>query len=472
MLTSSHLAQRTIIVWLSVLATLVLWAGCKWWFADWFQDPFKYPAKAASLSATVLMCWCVVLSARFKVLEDFFGGLDKVYQVHKRLGRVIVPLVALHPLFLAAHRLPDVPSFLAYLWFEPAGTDLAGKNLGVVLLALMAALTWVTIRRRLAYHVWKRTHEWFGAALALTVAHVLLVDADIAAYPPLRAWMYLLMAVACACYVFIRFLYGTLGPRWGYRVARVEPAGDILEVTFAARGPAMDFKPSQFVYLVVRRQGITPEPHPYSIASGYRTDGSFKLGIRQAGDHTRTLSRLEPGDPVDVYGPYGRFSDPFLDSGDDCVFIGGGIGITSFIGMWHVALHSEERTGGEKLAAVLRRVHPELSDDWRSPRVALFYVCRDETDASFDDDIRREVARSPLGTLDELERQGHLYELHLSARAGRFTATRVVERVGQGALGRRFFLCGPTPMVESLSSQLVAMGVAKTRIVVEDFNLV
>lgn len=474
MLTISHLRQRMFPVWLSVAVTLALWLGSKWIYADWFADPFKYPAKAASLVSTVLLCWCVILSARWKAAEDYFGGLDKVYQVHKRLGKWAAILILAHPLFLAAHRLPDLGAYLSYLWFEPSGYDhyLLGKNVGVAALLPLVALTAMSLRRRVAYDVWKRLHEWMGLVLGLTVVHVWLVDADIAAYPLLGLWMYSVMALAVGSFVYIRFLYDRLGPRHACTVSSVERAGDIREFTFAPQGPPMDFKPSQFVYLVVRKPGITPEPHPYSIASGFTLSGVFKLGIKESGDHTRSLALLEPGDPVDVYGPYGRFSDRFLDSRRDCVFIGGGIGVTPFMGMWHVALHTEERVVRDQVNARLRRVHPEIVDDWKSPRVAMFYVCRTREEASFDDDIRREVEQSPVGTLEGLESQGHRYELYLSSEQGRFRVAHVAERLGASLTERNVFLCGPTPLVEAVAGGLHALGVPARQIIVEDFNLV
>ncbi|MDZ7762048.1 MAG: hypothetical protein U5L00_17570 [Desulfovermiculus sp.] len=70
------------------------------------------------------------------------------------------------------------------------------------------------------------------------------------------------------------------------------------------------------------------------------------------------MSRLEPDDPVTVYGPYGLFSAPFLTAERDCLFIGGGIGITPFLGMWHVALHSEERLPERDAQWELKRMHP------------------------------------------------------------------------------------------------------------------
>lgn len=474
MLTSSHLHQRMFPVWLSVAFTLGLWLCSKWWYNDWFEDPFKYPAKMASLTATLFICWCIVLSTRWEIVETYFGGLDKVYQVHKHLGKWSVFLILAHPLFLGAHRLPDLGRYLTYLWFEPFSGDLylLGKNIGVAALVLLVVLAGISLRRRMAYHIWKRMHEWMGFVLGLTMAHILLVDADIAAYPLLKIWMYSVLILAAVSFLYIRFLYPRLGPCYAYRISQVESIGGITEFTLAPQAIPMNFKPSQFVYLVVRKSGITAEPHPYSIASGINPEGTIKLGIRQSGDHTRSLTLLEPGDPVEVFGPYGRFSDLFLNSSRDCVFIGGGIGITPFMGMWHVALHTEERMARDKVNKVLRRVHPEISDDWKSPRVALFYVCRNRDDASFDDDISQEVIRSPLGSLAELPRAGHRYELYLSSEQGMITIEYLAAQIGVGFKDRNFFLCGPTVMVEALIKQLRALGIPDEQIVVEDFNLV
>ncbi|EMG36997.1 putative ferric reductase [Desulfocurvibacter africanus PCS] len=473
MLTISKSSQRYTPIILSVILTQVVWLGSKWFFQDWFDDPFKYPAKAASLTATVLMCWCIALSTRWRPIEDYFGGLDKVYQVHKRLGRWSFYIILIHPLCLAAHRLPDPLAFLRYFWFQELQGDpyLVGHNLGIITLMLMAGLVTLTLWIQPPYHIWKRSHEWFGLVLLLVIAHIWFLDADIAAYPLLRALMYALLAIAAASFVYIRFLYRFLGPHYRYAVSRLEKIADILELTFAPQGRKMDFKPSQFVYLVVRKPGISPEPHPYSIACGYSLGAEFKLGIKQTGDHTRSIEALTKGDPVDVYGPYGRFSDRFLAGGRDCVFIGGGIGITPFLGMWHVALHSEERLSAESVSGELRRMHPEIIKTWKSPRVFLFYVCREEHEASFDDDIRQEVVLSQFHGFDNLEKRGHRYELYLSSKQGRIDARYIADRVPGGVLDKDIYLCGPTPMVDSLISQFRRMGVPADQFVVEDFNL-
>lgn len=471
MLTFSRSPQKFLPVWIGLAFTLALWLGCKWWWGDFFADPWKYPAKAASLSALMLMCWAVLLSARLGWAERFLGGLDKVYQMHKRLGRLSFFVILAHPLCLAANRLPDVADFARRLWFLDAGGDryLSGHNLGVASLLLMALLMVLTLWVRWPYHLWKRSHEWFGAVLLLAAIHVTLVEADVAAYPPLALWVWGWLAAALAAFVWIRFLYRRLGPRYAYRIEDIAREGEVLEMRLAPEGRGMDFWPSQFVYMVVDRPGIPPEPHPYSIACGYAPDRRIRLGVKMAGDHTRALAALERGDRVFLYGPYGRFSRRFLAAERDCVFIAGGIGVTPFLGMWNVALHSEDKERHDP-PADLAAAHPELVRSWRSPCVAFFYVCQNEGQASFDDDIRREVISSRFHGFAGLEERCHGYELYLSAKQGRFNAAHVREKVPD-LLDRYVFLCGPSAMVDGLRVQLREFGLPEDRIIVEDFNL-
>ena len=474
MLTISKTRQKMWPIFAVVGITLTMWLGSKWFYEDWFVNPYKYIAKTASLSATILMCCCVVLSTRWRFLEHFFGGLDKVYQVHKRIGRWSFFLILLHPVFLAVDRLPDVPAFFQAMWFYQPEGDLYlwGQNVGVMALIIFVVLITVTLWLKIAYHRWKITHEFFGLVLLVIVAHIFLVNADIARYPVLTGWMYGWLGLALGSYLYIRFLYRYWGPRFGYNVWRIERVEDILEVTFSPQDQKMDFRPGQFVYLVIRKKGITPEPHPYSIACGYNLEALLKLGIKQVGDHTRRLDLLEVGDPVTLYGPYGHFSDAFLRADRDCVFIGGGIGITPFIGMWHVALHSEERYDKSQVPVPIRKLHPEILKTWRSPRVSLFYVCRTAAETSFDNDIRNEVILSHFHGFPQLEKRGHHYELYLSSKQGRISADYINQQVRGGIKDRYVFLCGPTPMVNELIRQFRAMGLTRRQIIVEDFNLV
>jgi predicted ferric reductase len=186
MLTTSRIHHKTFPVTISVFITIVIWLGSKWYFKDWFDDPNKYIAKAASLSATILMCWCILLSTRNYLLENFFGGLDKVYQIHKRIGRLGFFLIILHPVFVAL----------------------------LIMFILMAFTLWIKI----PYHYWKKMHEWFGLVILLVVLHVIVVNKDVTAYPLLAVWVYGFLAIALVSFIYIRFLYKIWGPRFIYTV--------------------------------------------------------------------------------------------------------------------------------------------------------------------------------------------------------------------------------------------------------------
>jgi len=475
MLTTSKTHQNYWPVAFTVGITLLVWLANKWYYWDWFDNPYIYPAKAASLTATVLMCWCLVLSTRLRLLENFFGGLDKVYQVHKRLGRLAFWTIIWHPLFLAADKLPDASRFLQVMWFRLPGEDryLLGHNIGVAAFLLMVALTALTLWFKLPYHRWKQSHEWFGLVHIAVIAHIFAVNKDVAAYPFLAVWLYTLLAVALLCFLYIRFGYRFLGPHCRYAVSRIEKVRDVLEVTLAPQDRKMDFRPSQFVYLVVHKKGIKAEPHPYSIACGYNLAADLKLKIKQVGDYTRSLNLhvLGPGDPVTLYGPYGHFSDRFLAAECDCVFIGAGIGITPFLGMWHVVLHSEERLDQGEVPEQLQHLHPEIIKTWKSPLVHLFYISRTGEEASFDDDIRQEVESSQFHGFEAFERRGHRYELYLTAEHGKITADYIDKQVLGGLKNKYIFLCGPSPMVCSLTKQFKALGLLESQIIVEDFNM-
>lgn len=475
MLTTSKTHQHYTLILSSLFITMALWLGSKLYAQDWFENPFKYPAKAASLCATILMCWSIILSTRLHFLENYFAGLDKMYQIHKRMGKWAFYCIIFHPLFLAANRLPDMPKFLGGLFFRAPGGDryLWGHNLGVLTFLVMALLVSLTLWIRIPYHKWKKTHEWFGMVMLLCVIHIFVVNKDIASYPLLGVWMYCWLFIALLSFCYIRFGYQRWGPHFEYKVAQIESTADIFEIELDPRGERhMDFKPSQFVYLVVHKEGISPEAHPYSIANGYNIPARLKLGIKKVGDHTCSLEKLSVGDQVTVYGPYGHFSDNFLSATRDCVFIGGGIGITPFMGMWHVALHSEERLPYTKVPEPLTQIHPEIIKSWHSPCVSLFYICRTREEACFDNDIHHEVEMSHYHEFPALEKRGHHYELYISSARGRLTADYIAQNVSGDIRDRYIFLCGPSVMVDSLIRQFRHLGVPEEQIVVEDFNLI
>jgi ferredoxin-NADP reductase len=139
--------------------------------------------------------------------------------------------------------------------------------------------------------------------------------------------------------------------------------------------------------------------------------------------------------------------------------------------MWHAALHSEERLDENDVPEPIRSFHPEILKSWKSPRVHLFYVCRDEADASFHDDILREIEQCRACGFGPPEDRGHAYELYISTNREKISAQYIDSRVRGDARDRMIFLCGPPPMMEALTRQFKDLGVPDDRIVTEDYSL-
>ena len=75
-----------LVVGLSLVLTYAIYFGSMWFYDDWYEYSLKHLAKIGSMGTTMLMCWALVLAARLRVVERLFGGLDKVYKAHRRIG--------------------------------------------------------------------------------------------------------------------------------------------------------------------------------------------------------------------------------------------------------------------------------------------------------------------------------------------------------------------------------------------------
>lgn len=445
-------------VWGSVAITLSLWLASKWFYQDTFDTWVKWPAKTASLTATTLMVWTLVLSIRSRFIENMLGGLDKVYKAHKTVGIWATVAILTHPLMLWVREVQTKGwNWRSFVWLEAGNNYEWGYNVGLVAFYGMVFLVALTLWVKLPYEIWKKTHEWFGAVIILVLLHVVLVEQDVTRYPLLGVWVYSLLILGVGCFLWIRYFYYLFGPRFDYVVDDVELCEGVLEIWCApgSESRVMGYRSSQYVYVDFEERG---EYHPFSIASAPRGDGRFKLGIKELGDYTSGLSGLRPGTKVSVLGPYGKFSEKFLYGKRECIFIGGGIGITPMIGMWDQAVNSYDHG------------HRRTDSAWTSPLVHLFYSVKNAGEASFDNDIRACVIQSHFHGFEEFAKRGHSYDLYDVSKKGYLTADYIAKQVPDYREAY-IFLCGPKRMMDGLITQFQKLGVPRSQIITEDFSM-
>lgn len=422
-------------IWGAALIPVVLWgvAGAP-------TRPLDAPTMQAlgqltGLVGTALFALSFVLATRLRWLEDYFGGLDKMYGFHHTVGLTAFGLLLAHPVLLAMRFLPDQTEralrFLLPLHARPA------VNWGVIALWGLVLLIGLTLWSRIRYDRWKVSHRFMAAALLMGGLHVWLMeptrgsDVAIARFAPLRIYMMALvgLGLVSAGYALLR---PWIGPRARYITRSVRRLNDeVLEIELEPRDGSIDHVPGQYVFATFLADELPRESHPFTVCSP-ADQPAITLMVKVLGDFTGQLYRtLQPGTPARVEGPYGRFD--YRHGADRQVWIAGGVGIAPFLS-WarHLA-----RTGAS------------------APQIDLYYCVHSRGDAVYHDELTALSERLPhlhiklICSVDD----GHLHASDIDALAG----TDV-------------FLCGPSRLVTDMQRQLRERGVPRQRIHFEDFE--
>ncbi len=419
----------------SLAITYALWLGAMGAADEWHDNPWIYPAKVGSHGTIILMCWAFILATRFRWVERLFGGLDKVYKAHRHIGESAFFLIFLHPVFLAVAHADSVSAFFRYLWFSGNWV----RNTGLIALAVFILLVVLSIHAKIAYHRWKRSHDFFGALLVLIILHAVLANGEIMRYPVLMAWHGTWVVLALAAYVHIRVFYRWFGPLYDYTVESVADVGDaITEIMLKSNGRALHPAPGQFIYVSFEADAVNKEPHPFSISSSPEA-AHLRLSIKRLGDWTQHVEQIKQGKPGRVWGPYGHFTKRALDQPHmPLVMIGGGIGITPFLSL--VASEAFARRDGES---------------------TLVYAIPDRSSAVYLEELRtREDALPNFAVV-----------AHYSDEAGYVDRAYLESVVEQPLLDCLFMVCGPPPLMAAMRTQLAEAGVSARQIIIEDFEI-
>ena len=186
---------------------------------------------------------------------------------------------------------------------------------------------------------------------------------------------------------------------------------------------ANQIKPGQFVMLKVSDNTSPLLRRPFSVYKSYpashpekRRRGQLFILYKKVGEGTRRMTTLSEGQKVDLIGPLGNaFALPPLPSSDNCILIGGGVGI--------VSLYS--------LAEALRG----------SSRLFVFIGGKTQSDILGVEDFRKLNSSIFIATEDgSLGVRGTVVDLFISQ-------TKKFKRNEK----RHIYACGPVPMLRTLA---------------------
>ena len=377
-------------------------------------------------STMILISIGLVLTARPRFLEPFFGGLDKMLQTHKKLSMLAFLLIIIH-----------------FFSIPKTDTLVDGKPIGMLAFLGIIILVLLTIAPRVPlistifnwnYGKWRVAHKLMGVFFILGLVHYLLVDTISKQTAP-GSYMLLISFIGIVAYIYRQFFSRMFEPYRDYIVEKVNHLnGTCIEIQLKPKDKPISFKAGQFVYIYFKDKHGMREPHPFTVSSA-PNDDELRLTIKASGDWTRYLVKnLKPSMDAGVHGGFGMFD--YRDGGKEQVWIAGGIGVTPFL-IWVRDMNGK----------------PEHEVDF-------FYGVRSQADALFWNEFKT------LGSNNDSFRP----HLQISLEEGHLSAEDIAKASRGNITDKHIYLCGPVKMTEGFARTFKEMGVPAKNVHYEEFN--
>lgn len=409
-----------------IVGIIVLFIGLHLVFAPEHHDVRTTGTTMLGGIGFLLMTTSVILTTRLNIFENLFGGLDRMYQVHRVAGTCVAVFALMH--FIG------IPKEL------PAGVDHAlnplvpSSPLGMASLALLVIGLFIALNRKISYSRWLMPHKAMALVYLLVIGHFMTAPAVFFEKFSTSGIMLIMAAVMGLIALFYTMLGMNKRTATPFTIEAVNALERATEIVLKPKGDMMTFKPGQFAFLEIQGKEWN-EAHPFTISSA-PAENRLRFTIKVLGDWTRKVrEELKPGGDVIVRGPYGRFNSENISSKKQ-VWIAGGIGVTPFLSMVRAMNAGDERD------------------------IQFVYASRNCEEALFLDELQSRTA--DLGNIS----------LHpLFSDQGEFARVDVAKKKLSSPLTEyEYFICGPKPMLDGLIRDLKKEGVPRTKIHTEAFE--
>jgi len=386
--------------------------------------------QVSGLVGTVLFALTLILSARLKILERFFGGLNQVYERHSQLGQLALILILFHPLLLLPQYSASWNDAMAFFLLS---TNWA-QNWGILSLGLMIVLITLTLYLRPRYDLWKWTHKLLGLAFFLGALHVWMVPSNTFRFLPLRVYVLGLSVIGLGAFLYRTVFSCFLVKKLRYAVSDIQKLNEtITEISLKPLGALLAFKAGQFLFIQFPGSALGSEAHPFSIVSG-PDESILRLGVKTLGDYTSSLDELKVGDIALIEGPYGNFTMDHTNYKNQ-IWVAGGIGITPLISL------------------------ANFLPQGQGYNIDLFYCVKNENESAY------------IRNLEILSQANPFFKVHLfcSEQNGRIDAD-YIQNVSKFLSNKDILICAPLPMIRSLKQQFAEKDIPESLIHSEEFN--
>jgi predicted ferric reductase len=372
----------------------------------------------------------LMLATRWTRLENWFGGLDQIYHLHRRCGLWAFVLLICHPLIISIKWIPQ--HWNKFFFFLLPLHERTSVNLGSLAFWLMLVIIAITLLKLLAYDRWKRVHQWMSVVFVIASFHIILSEKL-----EMHSLLYVPMAVGMISIIYKQLILTWCTSRPTLKVSEVRHLNDnTVAITCSWNQPPLAFTPGQYGFFSFRAPHITLESHPFTLV-GVPLAPTTTLLVKARGDFTRSLvDHLQAGAHATFEGPYGRFFD---NPNAPQIWIAGGIGIAPFLS-WIQTIQATNSPKGT---------------------IDLFYCVHRTQDALFVNELEAFSQQCPR----------FRYFIHSTEENHRLSA-QIVASVSGDLADKTILMCGPPRLTSAFHEQLCALGARTKNIYYEDFEFI
>ncbi|WP_244616044.1 ferric reductase-like transmembrane domain-containing protein [Rhizobium sp. RU20A] len=382
----------------------------------------------ASSMAFVGMAIAQFLATRPPFIEPYFGGLDRIYQLHRKIGISVLALILVHYFVTPNFKGLALTSGLNEIAADFGNYAFYGF---VVLLALSLIKVVPRTKVEFPYHIWRWSHRLIGVLFILVAFHQMFIKRPYDGTALIATYLNLFALIGICSYIYTQAL-PWLRTR-AYVVSDVLRHDGATIITARPTGRPLRAKPGQFGFFRVNKSGLR-EPHPFTIA-GIDDDGTVRFAIKALGDYTKALREsVSIGDSLTLEGGYGHFNH--RRGGKKQIWLAGGIGVTPFL-------------------AMASRLKGDEGQD-----IHMVYCVRDRNEA-----IGLETFEAQAEKLSNFS-----FVLHDSTVDGRLDAAKLAAKSVVEPGEADLWFCGPPPLRMAIEKGLAELGKKPRRVEFEQFQ--
>ncbi len=386
-----------------------------------------------------------VLSGRFRFVSGRVG-MDVTMRFHQLLARTALVLAMVHPFLYRGpfgdQRPWDTTRELTLT------VDFGGLGTGLAAWVLLAGFVGFSIYRDqlpCKYETWRLMHGVGALLIAGFGLHHTLHLGRYSQDPVLAGVWFSMVGIAVLSLLYVYLIEPLTQRKRAWNVVSVKPIA--LKIWELAVKPVnhrgLRFKAGQFAWLNVGNSSFSLHENPFSISSAPGAGDRVEFVIKELGDFTGSLGRIETGTRAYVDGPHGNLTvsgrkEPGI------ALIAGGVGVAPLLG-------------------ILRQLH--LDNDPRP--TTLVYGNRVEEQIVYREELEQ-LAKDHGTTIVHVLSEP---PPNWAGKVGMVESDLIRSTFASAEMRNwLYIICGPAVMMEAVEDTLIEMGVPAHRILSERFD--